>query len=92
MGNEEDIQWIPYMEQEQGQLSSAWNNGMDHVFLKDNRYKVEFKRNPTYPRPSGYQFVCDQLKPWKRAVVYGTRDGDGLLGGVPCASDGLPGK
>lgn len=78
------IKWVPYGEIEQKQLRSAWESGIDHVFLMDRRYKVEFKRDPTYPRPSGYQFLCSEAKPWKRAVLYGKRDGDGMIGGVPC--------
>ena len=79
------IKWIPYGELEQKQLRSAWESGMDHALLMDKQYKVEFKRDPTYPRPSGYQFACSESKPWKRAVVYGKKDDDGLIGGVMCS-------
>eukprot|EP01083_Nonionella_stella_P084321 233387_1 len=80
-----DIKWIPYKRTDQLKLNNAWRNNVDElVIVLDGRYKVQFKRNSNNSNPCGWQYDDRKSNGWRRRVIYGTRDRDGLLNGIVC--------
>ena len=82
------IVWIVCGAGDQARLHEAWRNGRGQVVLASGSYKVLFKRVVGGEMGSvrtGFQIDCASKNVWRTPVVFGERDGDVMLNGVPCS-------
>ena len=80
-----EVKWMPYNRENQRKLNEGWRNNQNEVII--GKYRIKFKRGST--NPCGEQQDYHRKNSWKRAVIYGIADRDGLLNGITCEKQQL---
>ncbi len=83
--DDSNCKWIPYNKCDQLKLNMGWRNNNKEVMVGvNNKYKVQFKRDSNNIDPFGHQYDCKRNDSWRRAVIYGVTDINGMLNGIMC--------
>ena len=80
--DEQGISWIPYKDEHQYLIQTAWEQNKSHVIVME-RFKIEFDRSGTNATGKQHNFRIHDS--WRRDVIRGVADGHNLINGIPCA-------
>ena len=76
------IEWIPYKDEHQKIINNAWENDKLDVIIME-KFKIDFQRGHG-GSPSGQQYDCQRFNSWRRPVIYGEPNQQGLLRDIMC--------
>ena len=82
-----EVKWVPYNRENQMKLNEGWRKNEKEIII--GKYKIKFKRHSANLYPYGEQQDYQKRGSWKRAVIYGVADKDGLLNGIPIENQSL---
>jgi len=81
--DEGGIKWVPYKDEHQKIIETAWVNNKPNVIVM-TKFKIDFHRDNNNGVASGQQYNYQIHNSWRRGVIRGTPDNNQMLNDIPC--------